>query len=165
MLASPPLADTSAVEFATTLSDITEAKRSELSHAACHSKLELRTAQRLDAHPVVETWARNFGLGWTLPYHFDGAWRSYEPDFIVRLSDGLNLVIECKGIVDDKAQAAERWVREHWIPAVADTAALPPELRRWAYEVITDDAHLPARLNALVGRSDTVLAAALDAEE
>ncbi|MDE0135486.1 MAG: DEAD/DEAH box helicase family protein [Acidimicrobiaceae bacterium] len=165
VLASPPLADTSAVEFATTLSDITEAKRSELSHAACHSKLELRTAQRLDAHPVVETWARNFGLGWTLPYHFDGAWRSYEPDFIVRLSDGLNLVIECKGIVDDKAQAAERWVREHWIPAVADTAALPPELRRWAYEVITDDAHLPARLNALVGQSDTVLAAALDAEE
>ena len=164
MLASPPLADTSAVEFATTLRDITEAKRSELSHAACHSKLELRTAQRLDAHPAVEAWARNFGLGWTLPYHFDGAWRSYEPDFIVRLSNGLNLVIECKGIVDDKAQAAERWVREHWIPAVADTAALPPDLRRWAYEVITDDAHLPARLNALGGQSDTVLAAALDAE-
>ncbi|MCY4518745.1 MAG: hypothetical protein OXB99_16060 [Acidimicrobiaceae bacterium] len=123
------------------------AKRSELSHAACHSRLELDAARILDRHPGVTAWARNFGLDWSLPYHFDGAWRRYEPDFIVRLTNGLNVVIECKGIVDPKALAAERWTREHWIPAVRGTPELPDDLRRWAYEVVTDAALLPARLN------------------
>ncbi len=154
VLANPPVADTAEVEFATTLRDICEAKGSELSHAACHSKLELSSARYLDAHPAVEAWARNFSLGWTLPYHFDGAWRSYEPDFIARLANGLCVVIECKGIVDDKARAAERWVRDHWIPAIANTLSLPPELRRWSYELITNADHLPGRLDDLAAQPE-----------
>ena len=82
-----------------------------------------------------------------MPYHFDGAWRDYQPDFIARLTSGLNVIIECKGIADDKARATEDWTRRHWIPAVAGTPQLPDELRRWAYEVVFEADHLPGRLD------------------
>lgn len=154
VLGRPSLGDTAGVRFETTLRHIHTAKRSELSHAACHSRLELDAARILDSHSAVAAWARNFGLDWALQYHFDGAWRRYEPDFVARLANGLNVVIECKGVIDPKALAAERWTREHWIPAVAGTASVPEELRRWAYEVITDAAHLPARLDYLAADGD-----------
>ena len=149
LLDSPPLSDTADERFDTTLRHIHEAKRSELSHAACHSRLELRCAKILDAHPAVEAWARNFGLGWSLPYHFDGARRLYEPDFIARLVGGLNVIIECKGLVDDKALATQAWARDHWIPAVEGTPQLPDELRRWAFEMVVESDHLPGRLDDL----------------
>ncbi|MYD35107.1 MAG: hypothetical protein F4W98_14705 [Acidimicrobiales bacterium] len=152
VLARPPLDDTAGVRFETTLRHILAAKHSELSHAACHSRLELDAARILDRHPAVAAWARNFGLDWSLPYHFDGAWRRYEPDFVARLANGLNVVIECKGVVDPKALAAERWTRDHWIPAVAGTPDVPHDLRRWAYEVVTDASHLPRRLDDLGSR-------------
>ena len=53
-----------------------------------------------------------------------------------RLDDGTNLIIECKGIVDDKAEATAQWTVDHWIPSVAGTVELPDELRRWSYRVI-----------------------------
>ncbi len=135
-----PLADTDEVDFETTLEHIWEATRSELSHAACHSRLELLTAQALDSHALVRRWARNFGLGWTIPYHFEGAWRRYEPDFVASLAtpdgEAVNLIVECKGVMDDKAEAAARWTAEHWIPCVAATVELPDSLRRWSYAFI-----------------------------
>ena len=131
------LLDTSSVDFVTTLYDIHEARDSELSHAACHSKNpELIVAGLLDRHPRVERWVRNFQLGWSIPYHMKGAWRRYEPDFVARLDDGTNLIIECKGVVDDKAEATAQWTLDHWIPSVAGTDELPDDLRRWSYKVI-----------------------------
>ena len=131
------LLDTSRVDYETTLEHIHETVRSELSHAACHSNNpELMVARLLDKDPRVERWVRNFQLGWSIPYHMEGAWRRYEPDFVTRLNDGTNLIIECKGIVDDKAEATEQWTLDHWIPAIAGTTELPDDLRRWSYRVI-----------------------------
>ncbi|MCY4068329.1 MAG: hypothetical protein OXE79_04375 [Acidimicrobiaceae bacterium] len=65
------------------------------------------------------------------------------------------MIIECKGVVDDKALAAEAWTRDHWIPAVEGTAQLPDELRCWAYEVITEARHLPKRLGDLAKQPPT----------
>lgn len=149
-----PTADTEAVDFETTLEHIHPAERSELSHAACHSRLELLTAEALDAHPQVTRWARNFGLGWTIPYHHEGAWRRYEPDFVavLRAPDGgaVNLIVECKGLMDAKAEAAARWTVEQWIPSVAATIELPEGLRRWHYGFITDHATVRNDLAALM---------------
>ena len=138
VLDSPPRLDTSNVDFKTTLRHIHEAQRSELSHAACHTNLEKRIAAILDTHKRVVAWARNFQTGWSVPYFFNGSWRRYEPDFIARLTDGTNLIIEGKGNRDDKAIAAETYVLGHWIPCVAGTAVLPDGLRRWAYIEVQD---------------------------
>ena len=116
-------------------------KKSELNAAACHSMLEERTAALLDQLECVDAWARNFRLGWTVPYMAaNGAWRRYEPDFAVRLkqSDGgcpLYLMVECKGVMDDDAIRKERYVRDWWIPAVNDS----PEIEgQWSYCMVTD---------------------------
>jgi len=154
-LDAPATADTSAVDFWTTLKHIHKAHNSELSHAACHSSLEKDVAQVLDTHRDVDSWARNFQTGWSAPYHFNGSWCRYEPDFVARLANGVNLIIECKGVYDDKAQAAEAYIRDHWIPCVAGTPSLPDALRRYDYLVISDAtlarAHIAQAANASTG--------------
>ena len=90
----PELRSTHGIQYETSLgdhypdslSDLTE--HSEINIAACHSGLEVEIARLLDAHPAVTAWVRNYGLGWTLPYLYDGVWRRYEPDFVARLFGG-----------------------------------------------------------------------------
>ena len=138
-LGSPPLGDTEGVRFETTLGHIHETVRSELNLAACHTRLELEIARQLDRHPRVAAWARNFQLGWTIPYRFQGVWRSYTPDFIARLDNGFHLIIEGKGFPDEKWEAKRRFVNEHWIPSAAGTEALDPGLRRWGLVELNDE--------------------------
>ena len=149
-LAQPAIFDTARVDFETTLAHIHETRHSELSHAACHSKLELLCAEALDADPRVAAWARNFQLGWSIPYWDETVWRRYEPDFVARLDDGMNLIVECKGAWDDKATAAKHWTEDHWIPCVAGTAELPDGLRRWHYGVIDDDKSVRHQLDLAI---------------
>ena len=69
----------------------------------------------IDTHPVTTAFVKNAGLGFAIPYLFNGQPHDYEPDFIIRLAGGENdhLILETKGF-DDKAdakkQAAERWI-------------------------------------------------------
>ena len=90
----PDLRSTHGIQYQTSLGDHypdsldASTERSEINLAACHSGLEVEIARLLDAHPDVTAWARNYGLGWTLPYLYDGAWRRYEPDFVARLFGG-----------------------------------------------------------------------------
>ena len=153
VLGTQPLDDTSNVDFETTLQLLHSTSRSEISHAACHSELELSTARVLDAHDDVESWVRNFRLGWVIPYMLNGIWRSYEPDFICRLRGGINLIIECKGSLDAKAIAAARHVIEHWIPCVAGTTDLPDGLRQWTYTMIFDSAETHGRITEIAAAS------------
>ena len=151
VLDSPPRLDTSDIEFDTTLTHIHKASHSEVSHAACHSDLEKQVAAVLDTHKRVNAWVRNFQTGWSVPYFFNGSWRRYEPDFIARLSDGTNLIVECKAARDEKAVAAEKYVLDHWIPCVAGTAALPDALRRWSYVEIRDAKLARHQVEQIVG--------------
>ena len=116
--------DTSSIEFQTTLKhrypDKGNTVRSELSAAACHTRVETKVASVLDNHQEIDAWARNYRIGLRVPYldRRTGHWRFYEPDFIARTRSGRNLVIEYKGIVgedsDIKSEAVQKW----WIPAV-----------------------------------------------
>ncbi|MFZ0494748.1 MAG: hypothetical protein WBD78_04815 [Methylocella sp.] len=69
---------------------------------------------------IVRCFARNDGLGLTIPYEWYNVDRSYEPDCLVRLANPvteapeLTVVLEVKGMLteEDKAkhEAARRWV-------------------------------------------------------
>ena len=152
-LASPPVLDTAGHDFETTLEHVCKAQHSELSHAACHSRLELLTAKALDLDNRVLRWARNFGLGWTIPYYFGGVWRRYVPDFVAILNGPINLIIECKGVWDAKATQTERWTRDHWMPSVAGTAELPDDLRRWYFGIVDDAAAVQTRLGQIISHA------------
>jgi type III restriction enzyme len=76
-------------------------------------KWESSVAFRLEASEVVERYVRNDHLGLLIPYEFQGVDHTYEPDFIVRLTTGLNVLLEVKGFEDAqttaKHHAARRW--------------------------------------------------------
>lgn len=147
----PRSLDTSGVAFETALRNRYPAaaadgpaERSELGIAACHAAPEARIAALLDSHGDIEAWARNYRLGWYIPWldRRTGLWRYYEPDFVARAKCAAraHLVIEYKdeagtaagGAAARKQDAAERW----WLPAV-NGAADPACEGRWAYLYLT----------------------------
>jgi len=83
-----------------------------------------------------------------IPYEFLGVSHSYTPDFIVRLTNGVTLVLEIKGYEDAqdlaKHQAAQRWVSavNHW-----------GELGQWAFHVCKDPQMLGHELGHLAHNS------------
>ena len=152
----PNLLDTSGISFETSLVDRHVAKHSELSAAACHSEFEAALAWQLDNHPDVRGWARNFRLGWEIPCLWEGAWHHYEPDFVVRLfgeredESAVHLIIECKGITDDRSERKKQATTEKWIPAVESSAQLPRWLRSWSFVELANKDRMTADLNIAI---------------
>jgi type III restriction enzyme len=67
----------------------------------------------LDTHKGTSSWVKNDHLGFVVPYSKAGSRKPYIPDFIVRLTTGLMLILEVKGKVGDaelKEAGALRWV-------------------------------------------------------
>ena len=160
----PMLVDTSGIHFETSLADRHDTQRSELNIAACHSHLEALCAAALDDHSGVSGWARNFRLGWGVPYLWQGAWHQYEPDFVARLfteaehADAIHLIIECKGVPDEQSRRKHLEVTSRWIPAIATSQTLPAWLRRWHFAELVDRDRVAADL-------DTAITAAVAAHE
>jgi len=102
---------------------------------------EQSTAFRLEQSPRVAFYARNDELGMVIGYDYEGQPHAYQPDFLVRLTDGRTVVLETKGYLMDqdraKHAAAKRWVSavNHW-----------GQLGAWAFSVCSD----PQRLGDLL---------------
>ncbi len=153
---------TAIAPFRTTLEPVYETNKSELNRAPCHSQFEYAVAQALDAHWMIEAWARNFRLGWTIPWRDPQreAQAHYQPDFVARVRSGeteadLHLIIESKGeIYDDESAAAKRdAVERQWIPAVEASG----EYGRWRYVYLTNQSGIEAAISAAIAeaRHDT----------
>ncbi len=82
---------------------------------------------------LIGCYARNDGLGFTIPYEYLGQSLAYEPDYLVRIHDELTLVLEIKGWEDDqdraKHQAAHKWrdALNNW-----------GKMGRWVFHVCRD---------------------------
>jgi hypothetical protein len=48
----------------------------------------------LESSDAVQFYARNDHMGLTIPYEYMGIDHAYEPDFLVRLSNGVIVVLE-----------------------------------------------------------------------
>jgi type III restriction enzyme len=63
---------------------------------------------------LVRCYAKNDHLGLTIQYEYFGVPHNYEPDFLVKLKNGVTLLLEIKGQEDNrdraKHDAAQRWV-------------------------------------------------------
>ena len=112
------------------------------------TKWEASTAFWLEASEVVERYVRNDHLGLLIPYEYLNVEHTYEPDFIVRLNTGLQVLLEVKGFEDAKTTAkhtaARRWVdavnnaKEHgvwWFHTCRDPQVVGKELEAIAREV------------------------------
>lgn len=75
---------------------------------------EASAAFRLESSDAVAFYSRNDHLGLAIPNEYMGIDHTYEPDFLVRLVNGITVLVEIKGFEDDvtkaKHNAAKRWV-------------------------------------------------------
>lgn len=97
-----------------TVKQVKEIQRSHVNYVVLDSKWEASAAYHLDDSPHVFSFVKNQGLGFAIPYLHVGGDHEYFPDFLVKLTNGVTLILETKGhdeLEGVKAQAAERWVR------------------------------------------------------
>ncbi|MBM4394207.1 MAG: DEAD/DEAH box helicase family protein [Deltaproteobacteria bacterium] len=111
-----PSGSTADVSFWTTR-DVREVVHSHLNCAVMDTtRWEQSASYLIDSSPLVESFAKNAGLGLAIPYLHDDQSHDYVPDFIVRLRGDpqVHLILETKGYdqrAEIKEQAAKRWVR------------------------------------------------------
>jgi type III restriction enzyme len=96
--------------------DVREVVRSHVNLVVADTaQWEQSAAFIIDNHKAVSAFVKDAGLGFAIPYLFNGQPHNYEPDFIIRLAGAENqfMILETKGYderADVKAQAAQRWV-------------------------------------------------------
>ena len=91
---------------------------------------EASASFRLESSNVVAFFARNDHLGLVIPYEYMDIDHSYEPDFLVRLTNGVTVVLEIKGFEDDQAKA-KHTAAKRWVTAVNNWR----ELGKWTFHV------------------------------
>jgi type III restriction enzyme len=148
-----PIGSTESVHFKT-VKPVFPTLHSHLNFAACDTGSWEQAAvfqlEKLAQEGTVLCYARNDHLEFNIPYEFYGNPQVYEPDFIVRLRNGVNVVLEIKGEsrtdTDAKHQAAHRWVVavNRW-----------EKLGEWDFLVCREPQRLAEALRALVTARNT----------
>lgn len=98
----------------------TVTNKSQISHVVSDSSWEDTEAYVLEKNPYVKAYAKNDHLGFKIFYTFKGVIHSYFPDFLIKLSNGIMLVIETKGQKSEEVIAKQKALEE-WIIAVNGT--------------------------------------------
>ena len=116
----------------------TDPHKCHVSHAVKDSNWENKMMQSLEQMNEVVCYVKNYNLGFTIPYTLNGEQRNYLPDFIVRIKDGqeelLNLILEVSGEARKDKAAKVATARTLWIPAVKNHGGLG----RWDFLEISD---------------------------
>jgi type III restriction enzyme len=142
-----PIASTASVRFKT-VKPVQATTASHLNFVAADTNSWEQAAalqlERLALEGAVVCYARNDHLELNIPYEFYGPPRVYEPDFMVRMRNGLQVLVEIKGATpaetEAKHQAARRWVSavNHW-----------GRLGRWQFEACHDPQQLAEALRPM----------------
>lgn len=109
-----PTGTTGDVDF-TTKRNVHGTDRSHVNAVVLDSKWEQTAAFYLEQQrDHVFSYVRNDRPFLLIPYEYEGAQHHYEPDYIVKLRNGMMILLEMKGAEFDmdhaKYQAARRWV-------------------------------------------------------
>jgi type III restriction enzyme len=101
--------------------------RSQISHVVHDSAWE--------KVPQVVAWAKNDHLDFVIRYLWKGSSRNFVPDYLIRLSNGKTLVLEVKG-VDDERNRAKRAAMAVWIKTVNEQGGFG----QWCFDVVFEPA-------------------------
>jgi len=93
---------------------------------------------------IISCYARNDHLGLVIPYEYQGVFHGYEPDFIVRLSNGLLVLLEIKGFIDEQTRAKHAAARK-WVTAVNNWG----EQGKWEFHECLDPQTLESEMGTL----------------
>lgn len=119
------------------------ASRSHINLCVADSTWEAQAAHELDHNPTVAAWAKNDHLGFEVAYIFGGEFHKFRPDYLIRLTSGLMLVVETKGQFTGKDETKRRYLAE-WISAVNEHGGFG----KWA----SDMALKPSDVAKIIGK-------------
>lgn len=91
--------------------------KSHISHCVYDSTWEAKAARFMDHSSLVRSFVKNDHLGFHIYYVYNGVIRKYFPDFIIRLENDENLILEIKG-QDDQQNQIKREYLDRWVSAV-----------------------------------------------
>ena len=95
-------------------------QKSHISHCVYDSSWEDTESFALEKNENVIAWAKNDHLGFEVYYLFNGVVKRYTPDFLIKLKNGKNLVLETKGQETERDRIKLRALGE-WIQAVNES--------------------------------------------
>jgi type III restriction enzyme len=128
------------VEFDTTRPVYaTRPDKCHISHVVADTaSWEQKMASAIEEMDEVKSYVKNTNLGFSIPYILNGEEKNYYPDFIVRIKDGnndlLNLIIEVTGEHKKDKAAKVSTSKTLWIPAINNHNGFG----RWEFIEITD---------------------------
>ena len=96
---------------------VVAANRSHINLCVADSTWEAQAAYELDHNQSVAAWAKNDHLGFEVAYIFAGVFHKYRPDYLIRLTNGTNLIVETKGQNTPQDDTKRRYLGE-WVKAV-----------------------------------------------
>lgn len=135
-----PLGSTRFVDFDTAREVYrTDPNKCHISHVVLDSGWEAKMAEALEDMPEVVRYAKNYQLGFNIPYTLNGEEKQYVPDYLIHVQSGdgqepLNLIVEVSGEARKDKAAKVAAARNLWIPAVNNDG----RWGRWAFIEIVD---------------------------
>ncbi|MDE0484886.1 MAG: DEAD/DEAH box helicase family protein [Candidatus Poribacteria bacterium] len=139
-----PIGTSADVDFLTARQCVAT-ERSHVNQVVLDTNTWERAAKfRLEQSDVVQCYVRNDHLGLGIPYEYNGFSHLYEPDFIVRLTNGVHLVLEIKGFEPDQVHAKHA-AAKRWVSAVNNWG----KLKKWDFHVCKDPQLLGTELAAI----------------
>ena len=127
---SMPLASTSDMRPWYTKKPIDRAAKSHINWAVYDSTWEMDAGREFDRNKQVTSWVKNSRIGFVIRYRYRGALHDYHPDFLIRLQNNVNLVLEIKGRDDDQNRQKRSYLDE-WITVVNEDG----RYGTWAWDV------------------------------
>lgn len=108
-----------------------ETTKSQVSHAIADSSWEQYTTVLLEKRNDVTAYAKNDHLGFQIYYLWHGSRRRFVPDYLIRLANGKQLVLEIKG-EDSEQNRAKRMALDAWVHAVNSRGGFGT----WCWDVV-----------------------------
>lgn len=114
-----PIRSTSDMRTWFTSKPCDKVKKSHINFCVFDSTWESSAAVNLDNNPSVAAWVKNDHLGFQIPYVYQGIVHNYLPDYIIKLINGVNLIIEVKGEESQQDKVKVDYLRD-WCKAIND---------------------------------------------
>ena len=134
----------------------TDPRKCHINWAVLDSNWEGEFCRVVESHPQVHSYVKNQGLGLEVPYRYGSIVRKYIPDYIVRIDDGhedlLNLVVEIKGYRREDTKIKKQTMETFWIEGVNNARTFG----RWAFVELKDvwamDVQFTAKIEETFGQ-------------
>ncbi len=119
------------------------AEKSHINYCVYDSGWEASEAYILDRSNMVDSFVKNDHLGFFISYIWQGVFRKYYPDFLIRLKNGQYMILETKGR-EREQDKIKRNSLDEWVKAVNDYGGLGDW--RWAVSYRPSDVELKLRI-------------------